>query len=68
MSRADGARTLRLTIPDDVVVAVAARANSEGVTTSEFVIRVLSKELLSKEMSRPASLDGLQSVRTIGDA
>lgn len=44
-------RTLRLTIPDDVV-AVAARAKSEGVTTSEYVIRVLSKEL-----SPPTSAD-----------
>lgn len=55
-------RTLRVTIPDDLVVAVAARAKSEGVTTSEYVIRVLSKEL-----GRPPRVDGLRGIRTVGE-
>lgn len=61
MNSADGVRTLRVTIPDDLVDAVAARAKSEGVTTSEYVIRVLSKEL-----ARPTSVDGLRGIRTVG--
>jgi hypothetical protein len=55
-------RTLRVTVPDDVIVAVAARAEFEGVTTSEYVIRVLSKEL-----SYPTIADRVRGIRERGD-
>jgi predicted HicB family RNase H-like nuclease len=46
-------RTLRVTVPEDLKEAVVARAKPEGVSTSEYVIRVLKSELWGRPVVGP---------------